>query len=205
MYTGSPLLEGVAWDNSAVSQQLQKKVLHALNHTPKTNKPTHKCTNKHRHFASGFFFCFFWNHSTILVIFISAYLGSSIVYSLPCLEYFQIGYNYFKTNGAIRLKINPTLHYPNIYSSVNNHSACQENCCFLCGFHWLTKMAIHIQPMVSIGYVNTTSVIMSSSMSLLFFYPLENWSNWRTARLVRGTMRGSIKEVTRWSPLCFSD
>lgn len=205
MYTGSSLLEGVSWDNSAVSQQLQKKVLHALNHTPSTNQPTHKCTNQHGHFASVFVFLFFLDHSTILVIFISAYLGSSIDILYLALNIF-IDYNYLKTNGAIRLKINPTLHYPNIYSSVHNHSACQDNCCFLCGFHWLTKMAIHIQLMVSIGYVNTLNFSDNVKINDSFFFTL-----WRTDQtdqlqdLWRETMRGSIKEITWWSPSCFSD
>lgn len=112
---------------------------------------------KQTHFASVF--CFFKPpfHSCHSFYFCIFRLQYHILFTLP--EYFQIVYNYFETNRTIRLKINASLNHPNIYSSVYNHSSCQENTCFLRGFYWLTadwrKKAIHIQLMVSIGYVNT--------------------------------------------------
>lgn len=142
----------------------------------------YKQTNKQTFCLFKSFFPLFRNHSYILVILISAYLGYSIIFFFTSPEYFQFGYSSLRTPGAIRHKS---------YTPLSQHHTTTVHvkriAVFFVGFYWLKpdwqkyktkqKTSVDIQIMVSVGYVNITSAIKSSSVTLFTLW--ESWSDCR--------------------------
>lgn len=105
----------------------RKYCMHKLTLHKQTNQHTNVQT--HRHFISVFL-----NHPTIIVTFISACLGYGITYYLPCQTIFRL---------VTIILIQTEQNKPFIQSSKQLQLSVQpkcmsRDCCFLCGFHWLT-------------------------------------------------------------------